>query len=105
SGGTVLAAIYLKDGDVAGALRAIARAPSHELVRGELAAALEAVKAKPDAAHWVDVLHALTPNPRDREHEDEEALEDRELLRAASFGIAIQANRAAPTEPEGAAIG
>jgi len=104
SGGTVLSAIYLKDGDVAGALRAIARAPSRELVRAELATALEAVKDKPDASRWIGLLHALTPNPRDPDHEDEEALEDRELLRAADFGIASQAYRADPTQPETAAI-
>jgi tetratricopeptide (TPR) repeat protein len=104
SGGTVLAAIYLKDGDATGALRAVGRAPSRDLVRAELGTALEAVKAKPDASRWIELLHALTPNPRDREHEDEEALEDRELLRAATFGIACQAYRADPTQPEGAAI-
>jgi tetratricopeptide (TPR) repeat protein len=104
SGGTVLTAIYLKEGDVAGALRAIGRAPSRELVRAELATALEAVKDKPDASRWIGLLHALTPNPRDPDHEDEEALEDRELLRAADFGIASQAYRADPTQPEGAAV-
>jgi tetratricopeptide (TPR) repeat protein len=104
SGGTVLSAIYLKDGDVAGALRAIGRAPSRELVRSELVAALDAAKDKPDANRWIDLLHAMTPSSRDRNHEDEEALDDRELLRAAGFGIACQAYRADPTQPEGAAV-
>jgi cellulose synthase operon protein C len=104
SGGTVLAAIYLKEGDASGALRAIGRAPSRELVRPELASALEAAKDKPDAVRWIELLHAMTPTARDRDHEDEEALEDRELLRAASFGVACQAYRADPTQPEGAAI-
>jgi tetratricopeptide (TPR) repeat protein len=62
------------------------------------------VKDKPDATRWIDLRHALTPNARDRDHEDEEALEDRELLRAAGFGIACQAYRADPTQPEGAAV-
>jgi tetratricopeptide (TPR) repeat protein len=104
SGGTVLAAIYLKDGDAAGALHAIRRAPSHEIVRPELASAIEAVHDKPDAGHWIELLHALTPNAGDREHEEEEALDDRELLRAATFGIAMEAYRADPTQPESAAV-
>jgi tetratricopeptide (TPR) repeat protein len=104
SGGTVLAALYLRDGNAAGALRAIGRAPSHEVVRPELAAALTAARDKPDAARWLDVLHALTPSAQDREHEDEEALEDRELLRAATFGIALESYRLDPTQPETAAL-
>ncbi len=105
SGGTVLAALYLRDGDAAGALRAIGRAPSpHDVVRQELAASLAVVKDKPDAARWLDVLHALVPGAQDRDHEEEEALEDHELLRAATFGIALEAYRLDPTQPETAAV-
>jgi tetratricopeptide (TPR) repeat protein len=105
SGGTVLAALYLRDGDVAGALRAIGRAPSpHDVVRPELAAALAAAKEKPDAARWLDVLHTLMPSSQDHDHEEEEALEDHELLRAATFGIALEAYRLDPTQPEAAAV-
>jgi tetratricopeptide (TPR) repeat protein len=104
SGGTVLAAIHLKDGDVNGALRAMARVPAHDIVRPELMTALQAVRDKPEATRWIDILHALTPRDGDRDHEDEEALDDRELLRAATFGIAAEAYRADPTQPESAAV-
>jgi cellulose synthase operon protein C len=104
SGGTVLASIYLKDGDAGGALHAIGRAASHDVVRPELVTAIQAVHDKPEAARWLELLHALTPNAGDHEHEDEEALDDRELLRAATFGIAMEAYRADPTQPESAAI-
>jgi tetratricopeptide (TPR) repeat protein len=104
SGGSVLATIYLKDGDAAGALHALFRASSREVVRTELVNALQAARDKPDAGRWLELLHALTPNASDREHEEEEALEDRELLRAATFGIAREAYRADPTRPESAAI-
>jgi len=105
SGGTVLAALYLRDGDATGALRALGRAPSHEIIRPELTTALSAAKDRPDAARWLDVLHALMPSSEDHEHEEEEeALEDHELLRAATFGIALEAYRLDPTQPETAAV-
>jgi tetratricopeptide (TPR) repeat protein len=104
SGGTVLAAIYLRDGDAVGALRAIGRAPSRELARKELVQALEAVADKPDATKWLEVMHVLTPSGRDSEHDEEEALDDRELLRAATFGVALEAYRLDPTQMEAAMV-
>jgi len=117
SGNEVLAEIFLRDGDAAGALHALARSPLRQAEqharRGEgrqdksidLVRALDAVAPGPHAtaAQWLDVLHALAPNPRDRDP-DEEVLEDRELVRAATFGVALEAYRIDPSQPEAAAL-
>jgi tetratricopeptide (TPR) repeat protein len=112
SGNDVLAQIFLRDGDSAGAARALARSPLGEARsregghdRGaELAHALDAMGSRPSASDWLNVLHALSPSPHDREQEEDEMMEDRELLRAATFGIALEAYRLDPTQPEAAAL-
>ena len=83
TGGTVLAALYLRDADARGALAAIDKAQARDLVRPELLAALTAAADKPDAERWIDVLHALQP-PRDPHGEEEEGGEER--LDAAGGG-------------------
>jgi len=102
SGGATLAAIYLRNADAAGAVRAIERAQAGELVRPDLLRALEAATDKPtDAKRWVDVLHGLRPAPSPEGQEDD-AIVDKELLRAAAFAVAIEAYRLDPSLPEAA---
>jgi tetratricopeptide (TPR) repeat protein len=107
SGNDVLAEIFLRDADVHGALHALSRSPSRESIRPALQSALDSVGAsgaKVTASQWLDVLHALTPTTREREQEEEEVMEDKELLRAATFGIALEAFRLEPAQPEPAAL-
>lgn len=105
SGGTTLAAIYLRDGDARGALKAVdpLRSQSSELVRHDLVQALEAAVDKPkDAQRWLDLLHALRPAQGDGAPGEEENMDDRELIRAAAFGVAMEAYRLDPSLPEAA---
>jgi tetratricopeptide (TPR) repeat protein len=104
SGNDVLAEIYLRDADFGGALRALAGSPSKEAIRPDLQRALDALGPKATATQWLEVLHALTPSPREREQEEDEVMEDRELVRAATFGIALEAYRLDPSQPEAAAL-
>jgi tetratricopeptide (TPR) repeat protein len=102
SGGGTLAAIYLRDADAVGALKAIDLAKARELARPELIQALEAVIEKPTAPKWIDVLHGLRPAPREGGQQDDDIPEDQELLRGAAFGVALEAYRLDPTLPEAA---
>jgi tetratricopeptide (TPR) repeat protein len=104
SGNDVVAEIFLRDADFTGAVRALARSPSKEAIRPALQQALDAMSPKPSAAQWLAVLHALTPSAHDREQDDDEVMEDRELVRAATFGMALEAYRVDPSEPESAAL-
>ena len=104
SGNEVLAEIFLRDADFTGAQYALSRSPSREAIRPELSKALAALSPKATATQWLDVIHALTPNARDREQEEDEVMEDHELVRAATFGVALEAYRRDPTEPEAAAL-
>jgi len=104
SGNEVLAEIFLRDGDAGAALRALARSPAHDAIRPDLQKALDALSSKATASQWLEVLHALSSSPREREQEDEEVLEDRELLRAATLGVALEAHRTDPTQPEAATL-
>jgi tetratricopeptide (TPR) repeat protein len=104
SGNDVVAEIFLRDADFAGAARALTRSPSKEAIRPALQHALDAMSAKPTAAQCLDVLHAISPTARDREQDDDEIMEDHELVRAATFGIALEAYRLDPSEPESAAL-
>jgi tetratricopeptide (TPR) repeat protein len=104
SGNDVLAEIYLRDADSAGALHALARSPAREATRPELQRALDALGARATAAQWLDVLHTLAPAQHEHESEEDDVMEDRELVRAATFGVALEAFRIDPTEPEPAAL-
>jgi tetratricopeptide (TPR) repeat protein len=104
----VFAAIYLRDGDAKGAIDAIDAAQARELVRPELMHALEGAADKADATHWLAVVNALHP-ARDDEHEassddsdDEEIMGDRDVLRVATLGAALEAYRLDPSVPEAA---
>jgi tetratricopeptide (TPR) repeat protein len=103
TGATVLCALYLRDADATGALHALDRAQVRDLARQELVRALESAADKPDANRWLDVLHALAPT-QDANRDDEQFLDDHELLRAATIGIAMEAYRLDPTVPEAALV-
>ncbi len=100
TGGTVLAALYLRDADAKGAIVAIDKAQARDLVRPELLKALEAAADGPSAAKWMDVFHGLRP-ARDARGDDDGA-EDEDLLRAASFAVGMEAYRLDPTVVEAA---
>ena len=102
TGASVLIALYLRDADAIGALRALDRVEARDLAGKNLVHALEVVADKPDAAKWLEVLHALAPSNQERE--EEQGLDDRELLRAATVGIAMEAYRLDPTLPESAIV-
>ena len=109
AGGAVLAALYLRDADASGALTAIDRAGAKDMIPPDLLHSIEVVAEGPDPLHWLDVVRALRPltghgpAPGGPDGEDD-FLEDRELYRAASFGIALEAYRLDPSVPESAAI-
>jgi len=104
SGNDILAQIFLRDADGAGAMRALSRSPLREAIRPELKKALEALGGKATATEWLDVLHAITPDAHEREQDEDEVMEDRELARAATFGVALEAYRLDPAQPESAAM-
>jgi hypothetical protein len=104
SGNEVLAEIYLRDADVSGALRALSQSPSPEAIRPELQHALDAVGQSATAEEWTEVLRVLTRGLHDPSQEDDPAMEDRELIRAATFGVALEVHRLDPSQPEAAAI-
>ncbi len=104
AGNVVLAEIYLRDADADGAMRALSRSPSPEGVRPELEHALAALGQSQTASEWLDLLHVLTRGTNDPAEEEDPLMEDRELTRAATFGVALEVYRLDPTQPEAAAI-
>jgi tetratricopeptide (TPR) repeat protein len=104
TGPVVLAALYLRDADVAGALAALDRTQSRELLESErpqLAAALIASAQEPSASRCIDLLRQLRPlTGRTSGHEDDDFLEERDLFGAAAFGVAGECYRLDPTIPE-----
>lgn len=102
---SVLAALHLRSGDVAGALGALEDAKSREISYDRrLMVALEEVDESAQPKHWIDLLQALRPrNPRDQDDDGISDVESPELLRAAAFGVAREAYRADPSTPASAA--
>jgi tetratricopeptide (TPR) repeat protein len=100
TGATVLAAISLRDVDAKGALAAIEKAQAQDLAPDGLIDALKLAASKPSAEAWVAVLRALRPR---RDAQAEEAVDDEEIVRAASFAVAVEALRLDPTQIEPAA--
>ncbi len=102
SGAETLAALYLRHGDVAGALAEIEHSSARRVVLPELYEPLERASSG-DVQGYRDLLAWLTtpergqssgrPDPR----EDPEIATDPELLRAAAWGAAIEAYRHDPT--------
>lgn len=104
TGPTVLAALYLRNVDAQGALKALETPSLREITRPELVKALEAVIEKPDSDKWLDVARMLRPPPRQGRGEEEDFGRDTDLLRIASFAAATEAYRLDPTSPEPAAF-
>lgn len=108
TGTTVLAAIYVRNADLDGALKALSRDSLREVLRPELVKALEAAAEAPNAEKWFDVARMLRPPPRsamDGGMDDEQDFgRDMDLLRAAAFTAASEAYRLDPTLSEPAAF-
>jgi tetratricopeptide (TPR) repeat protein len=103
TGPLVAVALYLRDGDAAGAVAALDRMQARDLLaseRRELAAALDAQAQEPTSSHCVDVLNQLKPlTGREPARDDEDFSEDRDLFGAAAFGVAAECYRLDPTVP------
>ncbi len=95
SGAATVAAVFLRHGDAAGAQDALSRAPIDRVAPPGLVLALQRA-ARGDAAAWRDLLE-LFMRP---ERGDEETGLDRSLVRAAAFGVAVEAYRKNPAEIE-----
>ena len=104
TGPIVLAAVYLRDADVAGAVAALDRSQARELLESErpqLAAALVADARERTVDRCIDLLHQLRPlTGRSSGREDDEFLADRDVFGAAAFGVAAECYRRDPTVPE-----
>jgi cellulose synthase operon protein C len=104
TGPVVLASLYLRDSDVAGALSALDHAQARELLESErpqLAGALAAHAQEPTAGHCIDLLHQLRPlTGRESGREEDDFADDRDLFGAAAFGVASECYRLDPTVPE-----
>ena len=104
TGPAVLAALYLRDGDAAGALAAIDRAQARELLSAErpaLATALMAAAQEPSVDRCIDLLHQLRPLAgREASRDSEDFADDRDVFGAAAFGTAAECYRLDPTVPD-----
>jgi tetratricopeptide (TPR) repeat protein len=104
TGPVVLAALYLRDADMAGAMAALDRAQARELLESErppFAQALEAAAKEGSVDRCIDLLHQLRPlTGREPAHADEDFQDDRDLFGAAAFGVAAECYRLDPTVPE-----
>lgn len=95
SGGTTMAALFLRHGDAAGALRAIEQTSTRSVVAPELYARVRAVAGSDSAEDWRELARYFGRVAFD---EEEERLRmDTDLLDAALWGIAVQAYRRDPT--------
>jgi tetratricopeptide (TPR) repeat protein len=104
TGPVVLASVYLRDANVAGAIAALDRAQARELLESErpqFAAALEAAAAQPGPTQCVDLLTQLRPLAGHEQGRDEdEFVDDRDLFGAAAFALASECYRLDPTVPQ-----
>jgi tetratricopeptide (TPR) repeat protein len=104
TGPIVLASLYLRDGDIGGAMAALDRAQARDLLESErpqLAAALVAAAQEAGAAQCLELLRqlkGLTARAPGREEDD--FIEDRDLFGAATFGVAAECYRLDPTVVE-----
>jgi tetratricopeptide (TPR) repeat protein len=104
TGPLVAAALYLRDGDAAGAVGALERVGARELLESErppFAAALEAASQDKTSARCIDLLNQLRPlTGREPARDDEDFSEDRDLFGAAAFGTAAECYRLDPGAPQ-----
>jgi cellulose synthase operon protein C len=93
SGAATAAALYLRSGDAAGAADALSRGWTEEVAPPALVQRLRLAASRNDPGDWRALLEIFSrPDSR-----DEETAVDREVLRAATFGLAIEAYRRDPT--------
>lgn len=93
SGAATAAALYLRSGDAAGAADALTRGNLEEVAPPALVQRLQLAATRNDAGDWRALLEIFSrPDSR-----DEETAVDREVLRAATFGLAVEAYRRDPT--------
>jgi tetratricopeptide (TPR) repeat protein len=104
TGTTVLAAIYLRNADAPGAVKAMDGANLREITRPELLRAVEGVVEHPESDRWLELARMLRPPPRQLRGDDGDFSRDEEMLRLASFVAACEAHRLDPTSPEPAAF-
>lgn len=93
SGAATSAALFLRSGDAAGAVEALNRARMEEVAPPALVQRLQLAATRNDPGDWRALLEIFSrPDSR-----DEETAVDREVLRAATFGLAVEAYRRDPT--------
>jgi tetratricopeptide (TPR) repeat protein len=104
TGPIVMSSLFLRDGDVPGAVSALDHAQARELLesgRPQFAQALEAAAQEQSVDRCIDLLHQLRPLAgREPTHDEEDFQDDRELFGAAAFGVASECYRLDPTVPE-----
>lgn len=92
SGAATTAALYLRSGDAAGAADALSRGWTEEVAPPALVQRLRLAATRNDPGDWRALLEIFSrPDTR-----DEETAVDREVLRAATFGLAVEAYRRDP---------
>lgn len=99
TGTTVLAAIFLRNGDAHGAIAALDKLKDAS-IRPELMSALRAVATQPDSDRWYALASLLRPSPQRGRADEEDFGRDSDLLRVASFVAACEAYRLDSTAPE-----
>jgi len=106
SGAEALAALYLRNGDAAGALAEIERTSARKVVPPSLYDRLDRAANGGDAAAWRELLAWLwnperkdSPGPSGADADPDLAI-DPSLLKAALFGTAVEAYRLDPTVPD-----
>jgi hypothetical protein len=93
SGAATAAALYLRSGDAAGAADALTRGQTEEVAPPALVQRLQLAASRNDPGDWRALLEIFSrPDSR-----DEETAVDREVLRAATFGLAVEAYRRDPS--------
>jgi tetratricopeptide (TPR) repeat protein len=100
SGAETLAALYLRQGDAAGALAEIDRSAARRVVPPQLHDALEEASTAGDATGWHDLLGWLLSagHPgKGEDRDDPELAVDPQLQRAAVWGATVEAYRRDPT--------
>jgi tetratricopeptide (TPR) repeat protein len=104
TGPIVLAALYLRDANIAGALAALDHAQARELLESErpqLAATLEAAARDRGVERCVALLGQLRPlTGREAGREGDDFADDRDTFSAAAFAVATECYRLDPTVPQ-----
>ena len=104
TGPLVLASLYLRDANAAGAVAALDRAQARELLESErpqFAGALGALAKEPSVDRCIDLLAQLRPlTGHEQPRDEEDFADDRDLFGAAAFAVATECYRLDPTVPQ-----